>query len=219
MIKYFSVLLEQFPNPVNFDFYEMTQAHLIKAKMLLTIQFVEQSETAALFNSLEEVVKIIFIIASIAIMMLTPLFLSYSAIDKFFDFRKFCVKLSKETVEGLDQDSKFRRLLCQNYRKSYANYLGNLLGIGVWVVLSMAYAIVGGSNVLQGLKDYFNFPFDVIREAMQEGWVFIESDLYTSWMVMLGIVIISLLSFVIGRWTGEFYANKRIHKLNIDLVA
>jgi len=72
---------------------------------------------------------------------------------------------------------------------------------------------LGFDNFRAGLQTYFKFPFDVVRALGQDNWNFIGSDLYRTWTFMLIIVAISMLLWVVGRGIGEYYANRRLHKL------
>jgi hypothetical protein len=178
--------------------------------VILATQFVEQSETLALFESMREVAKILFIVGSIALMMLTPAVLGFAVFDRFFNFKKFCNKLRFVNSTDHSHHSRFVKWLCSGYRRSYADYMGTLFGLGSWVVFSFAYVISSATSFSEGLRNYFAFPFDVIRAAQESGWNIVESELYSRWLFMLSIVIVSLVFFLLGRMAGDMLAAKRL---------
>ena len=149
--------------------------------------------------------------------MLIPLVLCYFLVEKYFNFKLYCNKLRAKThlLEEKPHQS-IPKWILDKYRRSYADYVGNGVGIGGWIVFSLLYVSLGFDEFREGINTYFNFPFDVfqtIQSVDEDSWNIIGSEHYRTWTFMMMIAAISILLWILGRGIGEYFADKRINKL------
>jgi hypothetical protein len=199
------------------DMIETVSTQPLFSSLLMAFQFTERNEVQVLFESLKENTKYIFVIFSIALMMLIPLMYCYFLIEKYFNFKLYCNKL-RTKIHLLEEKphQSIPKWILDKYRRSYADYLGNGVGIGGWIVFSLLYMLLGFDEFREGISTYFNFPFDVfqvLQSLGEDNWNFIGSEQYRTWIFMLIIAALSIFLWILGRGIGEYLANKRINEL------
>lgn len=199
------------------DMIETVSAQPLFSSLLMNFQFTERNETEVLFESLVDNAKYIFVIFSIALMMLIPLVYCYFLVEKYFNFKLYCNKL-RTKIHLLEEKphQSIPKWILDKYRRSYVDYVGNGVGIGGWIVFSLLYMFLGFDEFREGISTYFNFPFDVFQVIVslgEDNSNFIGSEQYRTWTFMLIIAVLSMLLWILGRGIGEYFANKRINKL------
>jgi len=78
------LLNEKFINLLS-DMFEVVSVQPLASPLLMALQFSERSETQALFESMQDIAKYIFVVFSIALMMITPLVFCYFLVEKYFN--------------------------------------------------------------------------------------------------------------------------------------
>ena len=199
------------------DMFETVSTQPLFSSLLMAFQFTERNEIQVLFESLKDNAKYIFVIFSIALMMLIPLVYCYFLVEKYFNFKLYCNKL-RAKIHLLEEkpNQSMPEWILDKYRRSYADYVGNSVGIGGWIVFSLLYMFLGFDEFREGIRTYFNFPFDVFQVMQslgEDSWDFIGSEQYRTWTFMLIIAALSVSLWILGRGIGEYFANKRINKL------
>jgi len=192
---------------------------ILLSKLPLLIQFSENSKTQMMFDSIEYTFLFICIVSATIVMMSIPALLAYSMISSFFNMKTYNKKIDVEfCCKEKKYSTNYSKSICKAYQKSYSIFLKNLLGLTTWNLFSLVYIIIGFETFSNGLKEYFYFPFNVLKSLNSDdllGTTF--SNFSSNWLNMLIIVIATFIFYFLGDFIGRNIASNNLKKKNLNL--
>ena len=191
---------------------------ILLSKLPLLIQFSETSKTQMMFDSIEYTFLFICIVSSTIVMMSIPALLAYSMISSFFNMKTYNKKIDVEfCCKEKKYSTNYSKSICKAYQKSYSIFLKNLFGLTTWNLFSLVYIIVGFETFSDGLKEYFYFPFNVLKSLNSDDLLGATFSNFSSyWLNMLIIVIATFIFYFLGEFIGRFFASKNLSKKNLN---
>ena len=107
--------------------------------------------------------------------------------------------------------------ICKKYLKSYSIFSKSISGLAIWNLLSLIYIIVEFENFRSGLKEYFNFPFNVLKSLNHDDLLGSTFSNFTSnWSYMLLIAIATFIFYFLGEFFGKYIALKNLKNKNLN---
>ena len=191
---------------------------ILLLKWPLLIQFSENSKAQMMFAEIEYTFIYICLISTIIFMISIPVLLAYSMIDSFFNLQIFNKKIDLEfCCNDKKYNMNYSNSICKKYLKSYSIFWKSISGLAIWNLLSLIYIIVEFENFRSGLKEYFNFPFNVLKSLNHDdllGSTF--SEFTSNWSYMLIIAIATFIFYFLGEFFGRYFALKNLKNKNIS---
>ncbi|MFY9242468.1 MAG: hypothetical protein WAO74_05520 [Polaribacter sp.] len=183
---------------------------------ILTIvqnQLNENLSTQLLFSTAENVVFFILIAMAIFLIISTPVVLFYFSVDNYFKLKKLkkiididiCCKNSRT-------HNSFKAETCSSYINSYALFIGNIVGLIIWNVLSFIYIFSQNQSTLSGILSYLKFPFEILENYDFNNALSSISSYKYNWIMMSGILIGTLLSYVTIKYFTENMIRNKVSK-------
>ena len=191
---------------------------ILLLKWPLLIQFSENTKAQIMFDSVEYTFIYICIISAIIFMISIPVLLASSIINSFLNLQTFNNKIN---VEFCCNDKKYNKnystSICKKYLKSYSEFSKSIFGLAIWNLFSLAYIIVGFENFSIGLKEYFYFPFNVLKSLNHDDLLGSSfSSFSSSWSYMLIIGIATFIFYFLGGFIGRYFALKNLKNKNLN---
>lgn len=186
--------------------------------LMTQMQLSDYDNEQILGNSIKELFTIILVIISIIMMMLTPLILFYFMLSEYFNYRNIYRLIESGEHLGIEDKSDgslttSAKKISNRYLQFYSRFMGNGIGFICWIALSLWYIILGFNDYKSGLEEYFYFPFKIFNLLINKKFIDSLDDMYMNWIYMILIMMISFLSFLIGKSIGNFIGKERINKI------
>jgi len=183
---------------------------LLIFKIPLVIQTIENSEyniTSDFSENIEYFTSSVGLLIATIVMMLIPVVLCYLLIISFISIYNYN-KIEKE-FWCYENNPKSK------YIKAHASFYKYLSALLAWNIFSIIYIAFSFENFSIGLKEYFNFPFEIFQLLKNED-VFNSIYLFKSnWVAMITITLFTLSFYIIGKYFGIFIAKNKIKKKRI----
>lgn len=174
-------------------------------------QVFDNPNTQWLLGSVENIILFIFLSTAMFLLVSTPVVLAYNSIDNFFKVRK--KKLDIDThicCTNSTSHPLHTSEVCQDYLDSYKRFMSNLLGFFAWNLFSLAYIIIAYQNVVQGIGEYFHFPFEVLETYHFEHAMHSITNYDQQWLVMLGIFLLTIVGYQLGNYLAPILGSKHL---------
>ena len=178
------------------------------------VQLIDNSETQLASEYLQFVVLIICFATAAIVMMLIPVVLCYSMIGNFFSMNGGSKKIKNE-IASLEHNTKYLKLISDDYVKATANFFKNFMALASWNLFSLIYIVYWFDSFSHGVEEYFCFPF-AIFQSLGENDIF-ESiyEFQSNWLFM-GIIILLTFSFsFLGKYVGKEVGKNKIKKTTL----
>lgn len=177
----------------------------------LVLQIFENSESQMVLAYIHYIFLVICFASASIVMMLIPVILCYSMVSNFIDMRDFNNKIDKEMC-CQENNSKNLKSICDNYLKSSSNFFKNFIALASWNIFSFSYIVFGFDSFRNGLREYFYFPFAILK-SLNKNEIF--NSIYkfqSNWSFMATIILLTYSFYIVGKYFGSYLAKNRIKK-------
>lgn len=164
-----------------------------------------------IFSTLENLIIFIFVASGLFLIVSTPVAFLVSAFDNFFKQ----MKLKKDIDTSVFAAAKkthfsYDQKVCQDFIQTFSNCLSSIFALMVWTLSSAAYIIFYIGDSISGVASYFKFPFDILASYDFNNSVLIIKNYESNWYFMLGIFIITIFAYQIGKGFAPLLVEKYI---------
>ena len=185
----------------------------------LVLQILENSKSELVLDYIEYMILFFGLALAMIMMMLIPVVLFFSMVGNFISMGDHYKKLNKGiNLQELNKKSTYLESLRDKYVKSYSNFFKYFSAIATWNIFSLLYIILGFDSFVNGLKEYFYFPFYVFQTLNNEEiynsiFVFKSEGLF-----MTAIIVLTFTFYHVGKYLGLYIAKNRIKERNLNFV-
>lgn len=170
------------------------------------------------YETLTDVLVIILLSIALFIVIAAPVFFAlcwaHYSLEYVKEFRSQ-FSLKKWFLNRADFElEQVPDLVWIKYRSTYSKMIGFGFAILAYAVSSITYMIQNFGRLEHALKEYFSFPFQVVKnlgQATTPGEVIMKME--EVWMEMLYIVLTSIIFFFVGYIVGAFLVDFRLRRL------
>lgn len=162
-------------------------------------------------NLVEMLLKLIVILICILLIVITPLLLIFSVIKEFRKL-KICrknLKLSFQSAKSGLMPNEPEKLKMK-FRAIAASLFASSFGLVSWIGFSLSYMILGFKDMSNGFSAYFYFPIKIVETLFSEGNLNLNNVYGKSWIYMLGIVMLTVVFYLVGYAIGRSYSSEKI---------
>lgn len=175
----------------------------------LIIQILENNKYELLVDYIIYLLFLVCFALSLIVMMLIPVVLLYSMVSNFIDMSNCNNKINKEMC-CQDNNSKYLEPICRKYLKYSSNFFKNFMALAAWNIFSLIYIVIGFDSFINGLREYFFFPFAVFQ-SLSKNEIFNSIHKFQSnWLFMLTIIILTFSFYFLGKYIGRYVAKSMI---------
>lgn len=175
--------------------------------------FFENLQSQLLLMYVENIFLFIVISTAILFIVSAPVLLFYTTLDNYFKWKMNKTLITSEICcEETINHPTFVNKFCNNYKKSYAGFLGSLLGLTAWNVASLLYIFSAFPDFKTGVVDYLLFPFDVVATYNSVTMVESISQYSSNWLYMFTILAITAIFYQVGKILAPLKTKNKLLK-------
>ncbi len=164
-----------------------------------------------LFATIENLIIFVFIASAIFLIVSTPVAFFLAALNNYFKQRKLKIEIDTFICnENKKTHVTYDQRVCQNFIDTFSSFASSALALFVWNVLSIFYILFYIGDSISAVLSYLKFPFEVVSSYDFNNSILTIKNYETNWSFMLGIFIVTIFAYQIGKGFAPLLIEKYI---------